>query len=293
VAGNTGSSKARAEEAGVLYVVASPLGNLSDITYRAVRVLNEVDLIAAEDTRHSRALLAHYGVETRTISLHEHNEQARARTLTFRLLAGESIALISDAGTPVISDPGYRLIAAARAAGVRVSPVPGPSALIAALSAAGLPTDRFVFEGFLPAKAGARRRRLEELTAEPRTLVIYESSHRIEASIGDMRDAFGPERRAVIARELTKTFETLHHDDLAALCQWLADDANQRRGEFVVIVAGAPELEESNTADVRRVLSLLMPELPLKTAARIAAQLTGETRNRVYEMALELSRNDN
>ncbi|MBA2491606.1 MAG: rRNA (cytidine-2'-O-)-methyltransferase, partial [Gammaproteobacteria bacterium] len=158
---------------------------------------------------------------------------------------------------------------------------------------AGLPTDRFVFEGFLPAKAGARRRRLEELTAEPRTLVIYESSHRIEASIGDMRDAFGPERRAVIARELTKTFETLHHDDLAALCQWLADDANQRRGEFVVIVAGAPELEESNTADVRRVLSLLMPELPLKTAARIAAQLTGETRNRVYEMALELSRNDN
>jgi len=293
VAGNTGSSKARAEEAGVLYVVASPLGNLSDITYRAVRVLNEVDLIAAEDTRHSRALLAHYGVETRTISLHEHNEQARARTLTFRLLAGESIALISDAGTPVISDPGYRLIAAARAAGVRVSPVPGPSALIAALSAAGLPTDRFVFEGFLPAKAGARRRRLEELTAEPRTLVIYESSHRIEASIGDMRDAFGPERRAVIARELTKTFETLHHDDLAALCQWLADDANQRRGEFVVIVAGAPELEESNTADVRRVLSLLLRELSPKIAVRLAAQLTGESRNRVYEMALALSRNDN
>ena len=276
----------------MLYVVATPLGNLADITNRAVQVLKDVDLIAAEDTRHSRPLLAHYGVETRTISLHEHNEQARARTLTVRLLAGESIALISDAGTPLISDPGYRLIAAARAAGVRVSPVPGACALIAALSAAGLPTDRFVFEGFLPAKAGARRRRLEGLTTETRTLVIYESSHRIEASLADMREAFGPDRRAVIARELTKSFETLHDDALAGLCQWLADDANHRRGEFVVIVAGAPEVEASDAADVRRALALLMPELPLRTAVRLAAQFTGESRNRVYEMALELGSKD-
>jgi len=276
----------------VLYVVATPLGNLADITYRAVQVLKDVDLIAAEDTRHSRPLLTHYGIETRTISLHEHNEQARARTLTARLLAGESIALISDAGTPVISDPGYRLIAGVRDAGVRVSPVPGPSALIAALSAAGLPTDRFVFEGFLPAKAGARRRRLEGLATETRTLVIYESSHRIEASVADMRDAFGPERRAVIARELTKAFETLHDDALEALCQWLADDSNHRRGEFVVIVAGATELEEGDAAEVRRVLSLLLRELSPKIAVRLAAQLTGESRNRVYEMALALSRND-
>ncbi|MBA2410972.1 MAG: 16S rRNA (cytidine(1402)-2'-O)-methyltransferase [Gammaproteobacteria bacterium] len=279
-------------KAGVLYVVATPLGNLADITYRAVQVLKDVDLIAAEDTRHSRPLLTHYGIETRTISLHEHNEQARARTLTARLLAGESIALISDAGTPVISDPGYRLIAGVRDAGVRVSPVPGPSALIAALSAAGLPTDRFVFEGFLPAKAGARRRRLEGLATETRTLVIYESSHRIEASVADMRDAFGPERRAVIARELTKAFETLHDDALEALCQWLADDSNHRRGEFVVIVAGATELEEGDAAEVRRVLSLLLRELSPKIAVRLAAQLTGESRNRVYEMALALSRND-
>ncbi len=276
----------------MLYVVATPLGNLADITYRAVQVLKDVDLIAAEDTRHSRPLLTHYGIETRTISLHEHNEQARARTLTARLLAGESIALISDAGTPVISDPGYRLIAGVRDAGVRVSPVPGPSALIAALSAAGLPTDRFVFEGFLPAKAGARRRRLEGLATETRTLVIYESSHRIEASVADMRDAFGPERRAVIARELTKAFETLHDDALEALCQWLADDSNHRRGEFVVIVAGATELEEGDAAEVRRVLSLLLRELSPKIAVRLAAQLTGESRNRVYEMALALSRND-
>ena len=276
----------------MLYVVATPLGNLADITYRAVQVLKDVDLIAAEDTRHSRPLLTHYGIETRTISLHEHNEQARARTLTARLLAGESIALISDAGTPVISDPGYRLIAGVRDAGVRVSPVPGPSALIAALSAAGLPTDRFVFEGFLPAKAGARRRRLEGLATETRTLVIYESSHRIEASVADMRDAFGPERRAVIPRELTKAFETLHDDALEALCQWLADDSNHRRGEFVVIVAGATELEEGDAAEVRRVLSLLLRELSPKIAVRLAAQLTGESRNRVYEMALALSRND-
>jgi len=277
-------------EAGVLYVVATPLGNLADITHRAVQVLKDVDLIAAEDTRHSRPLLIHYGIETRTISLHEHNEAARAGTLTARLLSGESIALISDAGTPVISDPGYRLVACARAAGVRVSPIPGPSALVAALSAAGLPTDRFVFEGFLPAKTSARLRRLEALAAETRTLVIYEASHRIEASLAAMRDAFGAERRALIARELTKTFETLHGDSLAALCDWIAGDANRRRGEFVVIVAGAPATEDGDAGEVRRVLDLLLPELPLKTAARLAAQLTGENRNKVYQTALTLSR---
>ncbi len=278
-------------EPGTLYVVATPLGNLADITYRAVQVLQGVDLIAAEDTRHSAMLLRHYGIDTPMISLHEHNEPLRAEKLITRLLRRESIALISDAGTPLISDPGYRLVRAARAAGIRVSPIPGPSAITAALSAAGLPTDRFLFEGFLPARSTVRERRLQALADETRTLVFYEASHRIAASLNDMRRCLGGKRRAVLARELTKTFETLHGDSLEALCQWIEADANQRRGEFVVVVEGAKEAPSARLQlDNRQILSLLLSELPVKSAVRVVAKLTGEKKNTIYEMALALSR---
>lgn len=277
-------------ETGILYIVATPLGNLADITYRAVQVLRDVDLIAAEDTRHSLPLLRYYGIETPLISLHEHNEQARAVELTARLRAGESIAMISDAGTPLISDPGYRLVANARAAGLPVTPIPGPSAVIAALSTAGLPTNRFVFEGFLPPKAGARQRRLQELTAEMRTLVFYEASHRIAASLNAMRDVLGRERRAVVARELTKTFENSHGDTLAALCDWINAEAMRRRGEFVVVVEGASESpHRAPSLDIRRLLSVLLTELPVKTAARLAADVTGDKKNALYRLALKIA----
>jgi 16S rRNA (cytidine1402-2'-O)-methyltransferase len=275
-------------EVGLLYVVATPLGNLADITYRAVEVLGQVNLIAAEDTRHSRALLNTYGITTPMHSLHEHNERVRVEGLIERLRRGESIALISDAGTPLISDPGQRLVAAARAAGVRVSPIPGPSALIAALSAAGLPTDRFVFEGFLPAKAAARARRLKELAHEPRTLILFEASHRIVASLNDMSRCFGPARRAVVARELTKLFETLHSDSLQALCAWIEADANRRRGEFVVLIEGAPTCAQGASTESRRLLSAMLAELPVKTAARITAEVTGENKNKLYRLALDI-----
>ncbi|MDQ4146304.1 MAG: 16S rRNA (cytidine(1402)-2'-O)-methyltransferase [Pseudomonadota bacterium] len=273
-----------------MYIVATPLGNLADITYRAVQVLRDVDLIAAEDTRHSLPLLRYYGIDTPLISLHEHNEQARAVELTARLRAGESIAMISDAGTPLISDPGYRLVANARAAGLPVTPIPGPSAVIAALSTAGLPTNRFVFEGFLPPKAGARQRRLQELTAEMRTLVFYEASHRIAASLNAMRDVLGRERRAVVARELTKTFENSHGDTLAALCDWINAEAKRRRGEFVVVVEGASESpHRAPSLDIRRLLSVLLTELPVKTAARLAADVTGDKKNALYRLALKIA----
>ncbi|WP_455385258.1 16S rRNA (cytidine(1402)-2'-O)-methyltransferase, partial [Acidihalobacter prosperus] len=226
-------------EAGVLYVVATPLGNLGDISPRAAEILGAVDVVAAEDTRVSGRLLAHLGLSAgRLLSLHEHNEESRVPGLIQRLRDGDSVALISDAGTPLISDPGFRLVVAAREAGVRISPVPGPSALIAALSVAGLPTDRFVFEGFLPAKPAARRSRLQALADERRTLVFYESSHRVEACVGDMAEAFGGARRAVIARELTKRFEQVADGALDELKSWLEADADRSRGEFVLVVAG-------------------------------------------------------
>jgi 16S rRNA (cytidine1402-2'-O)-methyltransferase len=277
-------------ESGVLYVVATPLGNLADITYRAVQVLKNVDLIAAEDTRHSGLLLRHYAIDTPMISLHEHNEYAQVKGLLERLQAGESVALISDAGTPLISDPGFRLVAAGREAGVRVSPIPGPSALIAALSAAGVPTDRFVFEGFLPAKAAARRQRLQALKSDTRTLVFFEASHRIAVSLDDMRRCLGDARSAVVGRELTKVFEELHGDTLEALCRWIHADPNRLRGEFVVVVDGAAPTQDQNAADTRRALTLLLAELPLKTAVRLAAVLTSQKKNEVYEMALALTR---
>ncbi|MGN0927094.1 16S rRNA (cytidine(1402)-2'-O)-methyltransferase [Ectopseudomonas mendocina] len=274
---------------GSLYVVATPIGNLDDISARALRILRDVALIAAEDTRHSARLLQHFGIETPLAACHEHNERDQGGRFLARLQAGEDVALISDAGTPLISDPGYHLVRQARAAGFAVVPVPGACALIAALSAAGLPSDRFIFEGFLPAKAAGRRARLDQVREEPRTLIFYEAPHRILECLQDMRDVFGDDRPALLARELTKTFETLQGLPLAELCDWVAADSNQQRGECVVLVAGwqAPAGEEAVSAEALRVLDLLMAEMPLKRAAALAAEITGVRKNLLYQVALE------
>lgn len=275
--------------AGVLYVVATPIGNLDDISARALRVLREVKLIAAEDTRHSQRLLQHFGIETPLAPCHEHNEREQGGRFITRLLGGDDVALISDAGTPLISDPGFHLVRQARAAGIRVVPVPGPSALIAALSAAGMPSDRFIFEGFLPAKAAARHARLEALREEPRTLIFYEAPHRLLESLEAMKDVFGAERPVVLARELTKTFETLRDLPLGELCEWVRGDTNQQRGECVLLIGGwqAPQGDDAVSADALRVLDLLLAELPLKRAAALAAEITGVRKNLLYQVALE------
>lgn len=274
---------------GTLYVVATPIGNLEDISARALRVLGEVALIAAEDTRHSSRLLQHFGIVTPLAACHEHNEREEGSRFLARLQAGEDVALVSDAGTPLISDPGYHLVRQARAAGIRVVPVPGACALIAALSAAGLPSDRFIFEGFLPAKVAARRTRLELLKEEPRTLIFYEAPHRILECLVDLADVFGADRPALLGRELTKTFETLQGMPLGELQAWVAADANQQRGECVLVVAGwqAPQGEGAVNAEAVRVLDLLLGELPVKRAAALAAEITGVRKNLLYQLALE------
>lgn len=271
---------------GTLYIVATPIGNLEDMSARARRVLGEVDLIAAEDTRHSGKLLQHFGITTPLLSLHEHNETQRVQRLLEELRSGRSVALISDAGTPLISDPGYELVRAAHAAGITVSPVPGPSALTAALSAAGLPTDRFVFEGFLPARGAARRARLEALAGEPRTLVFYESVHRLADSLDDMRSVLGAARHAVLAREISKLHEAFHAGTLQDLAGWARTKAFPGRGEFVLLVAGA-EASRRDESEILRVLDILLAELPVRQAAALAAKLTGEKKNRLYQLALE------
>ena len=268
--------------AAVLHVVATPIGNLGDLSPRARQVLAEVAAICAEDTRRSGQLLAHFGIATPLLALHEHNEQQLAQRLVARLLAGESLALVSDAGTPLVSDPGYRLVQAARAAGIRVSPVPGPCALIAALSVAGLPSDRFAFEGFLPAKASARRERLAALAGETRTLVFYESAHRIEESLADLCAAFGADRPAVLARELTKLFETVLDGSLAQLQARVEAEADQRKGEFVVLVEGAGEDADARLAEGHRVYALLSKEMKPSLAAKLAADITGAPRKALY-----------
>jgi 16S rRNA (cytidine1402-2'-O)-methyltransferase len=267
---------------GTLFVVATPIGNLADFSARAIETLRGVAAICAEDTRHSRPLLVQFGIDRPLIALHEHNENEIADRLVARLLAGESLALISDAGTPLVSDPGYRLVRAARAAGVRVSPVPGACAAIAALSVAGLASDRFAFEGFLPAKPAARRARLAELASESRTLVFYESAHRIEEMLADARAAFGDARAAVVARELTKLFETVLDGDLAALHERVRSDADQRKGEFVVIVAGVGDDSDARLLEGRRVYAKLCEHLPPSQAAKLAAELTGAPRKALY-----------
>ena len=276
---------------GILYIVATPLGNLGDMTPRAVTVLREVDLIAAEDTRHSTPLLRHFAIATPITSLHEHNEAQRIAALLDRLESGQSLALISDAGTPLVSDPGYLLVREARARGLRVSPVPGPSALVAALSVAGLPVDRFVFEGFLPARSGPRRARLGALAGESRTLAFYESPHRIRETLADMAAVLGGGREAVLARELTKIHETVRGGALAELVELLERDPDQRRGEFVILVHGAPEQAggDGREGELERQLAVLLRELPLKQAVQLAVKLTGRRRNEVYRLAMRLS----
>ena len=269
---------------GKLFVVATPIGNLDDLTPRARTTLAQADLIAAEDTRHSAALLRHHGIATRCIALHEHNEREASAELVRQMQAGKTIALISDAGTPLISDPGYRLVRAAREAGVAISPIPGACAAIAALSAAGLPSDRFVFEGFLPAKSAARRAQLQELRGETRTLIFYESSHRIVGMLADLVAEFGEAREAVVARELTKQFETVLDGTLAELAACVAGDANQQRGEFVVLVAGADQdAAETALTEGRRVYAILSRELPPSRAAKLAAEITGASRKALYD----------
>jgi len=277
-----------AEHPGVLYVVATPIGNLEDISPRALKVLSEADLIAAEDTRHSGALLMHFGIRTKLVSLHEHNEAERAAWLIDKLKAGENVALVSDAGTPLISDPGFDLVRAARKAGISVSPVPGACALVAALSVSGLPTDRFVFEGFLPSKSTARRERLSALAGETRTLVFYESVHRLKESLADMAAVFGAERVSVLARELTKLYEGVREAPLSELAQWAEQDAAAGKGEVVILVAGAPAADFTSGADADRVLKALLAELPVKQAAALTAEITGLKKNQLYERALEL-----
>ncbi|MGN6227779.1 16S rRNA (cytidine(1402)-2'-O)-methyltransferase [Dyella sp. KULCS107] len=268
---------------GSLWVVATPIGHRDDFTARAVQTLRQVAVIAAEDTRHSRPLLQHYAIDTPLVALHEHNEREAVDALVQRMLGGESVALISDAGTPLISDPGFRLVRAARAAGVRCVPVPGACAAIAALSVAGLPSDRFVFEGFLPPKSAARRARLQELAGDPRTLIFYESSHRVAESLADMRDVFGGDREAVLARELTKLFETVIGEPLDDLAARVAADPDQQRGECVLLVAGRGEEVDARLAEGQRVFAILREELPPAKAAKLAAAISGAPRKLLYE----------
>lgn len=274
---------------GVLYVVATPIGNLEDWSPRAVATLQAVAVIAAEDTRHSGRLLQHFNIQTPLLALHEHNEAARVGGFVQRLQAGEDVALISDAGTPLISDPGYRLVAAAQAVGIQVAPIPGACAAIAALSAAGLPSDRFVFEGFLPAKAQARRERLQALSGDTRTLIFYEAPHRIVDCLADMAEVLGGERRIVLAREISKAFETIRQLPLAEMQAWVASDPNQQRGELVLVVAGAETVaRDEDWREADRVLGILLRDLPVKQAATLAADITGLKKNALYERALQL-----
>jgi 16S rRNA (cytidine1402-2'-O)-methyltransferase len=268
---------------GCLWVVATPIGHRDDLSARAIETLRAVAVIAAEDTRHSRPLLVHHNIDTPLIALHEHNERDAVDAVVRRMQGGDAVALISDAGTPLISDPGFRLVRAARAAGIRCIPVPGACAAIAALSVAGLPSDRFVFEGFLPPKAAARRSRLQELASDARTLIFYESSHRVAESLADMRDVFGADREAVLARELTKLFETVLGAPLAALAARVVADPDQQRGEHVILVAGRGEEADAKLAEGQRVFAILREELPPAKAAKLAAAISGAPRKSLYE----------
>lgn len=271
-------------EPGTLYVVATPIGNLGDLSPRALEVLRGVDCIAAEDTRHSGRLLRHFGIPTATVALHEHNEARRVEELVGRLQAGEAVALISDAGTPLVSDPGYHLVRAVWERGLRAVPIPGPSAVAAALSVSGLATDRVAFEGFLPAKAGARRKRLEALREEPRTLVFFEAPHRLLEALDDLVAVMGPQRRATLARELTKAHETVRPDRLEALRQWVEADPDQRRGEIVLLVEGqaAEAAAAAREAQGTQLAERLARELPASRAAALAAEITGAKKNFLY-----------
>ncbi len=271
-----------------LYVVATPIGNLGDITLRAIETLKNVDLIAAEDTRHSGLLLQHFAIEGRLYPLHDHNEQQKTEALIEKLKSGLSIALISDAGTPLINDPGYHLVKACYQNQITVVPVPGACAAITALSVSGLPTDRFCYEGFLPAKSKARIDLLTQLKQEPRTVVFYESTHRILDSLQDMLDVYGPEKIVVLAKELTKSWETIIHSPLKDLIEWLKADDNRKKGEFVLIVEGYDKVNEQEIdPDAIKLLNRLQQEIPLKKAAGIVAEIYGLKKNQLYQLGLE------
>ncbi|QKX15707.1 16S rRNA (cytidine(1402)-2'-O)-methyltransferase [Microbulbifer sp. YPW1] len=271
----------------VLYIVATPIGNLADMVPRAVEVLQSADLVAAEDTRHSQRLFSHFSIETPLVAYHDHSDDQRTAKILQRLEEGQTVALISDAGTPLISDPGYRLVREARERGFTVVPIPGPCAFVAALSAAGLPSDRFSFEGFLPAKPLAREKALQALAGETRTMVFYEAPHRVLDTLGAMRQVFGGTREAVIAREISKAFETIHLLPLAELADWVAADSNQQRGEIVLLVRGAAEGKASELdAEAERVMKLLLAELPPKRAAALAAEITGVNKKLLYNWSL-------
>jgi 16S rRNA (cytidine1402-2'-O)-methyltransferase len=275
---------------GRLFVVATPIGNLGDFSARAQETLRACQWIAAEDTRHTGVLLKHFGIQTAQLSLHDHNEAARSIEIIARLQKGDSVALVSDAGTPAISDPGFELVRTAAAAGIEIVTIPGPCAAIAALSIAGLPTDRFCFEGFLPARGAARRQRLASLTDERRTLVFYESPHRLVEAIEDCAAAFGESRAAVVVREATKLHETTYRGALQELLATARGDADFARGEIVLLIAGAPlpDASEGRDESLDKTLTVLLKELPLKQAAALAAQLTGARDNEAYKRALEL-----
>jgi 16S rRNA (cytidine1402-2'-O)-methyltransferase len=276
------------DHVGTLYVVATPIGNLQDITFRALEVLKAVDIIAAEDTRHSATLLNHFAIQTKLTALHEHNERSAGEKLIAKMQDGQSVALISDAGTPAISDPGALLVNLAHQAGIRVVPIPGANAAIAALSASGLLLPRFLFIGFLPAKSGHRKQVLEAISDVPATLVFYEAPHRIVECVVDLAAIFG-NRLLVFARELTKTFETIHSCSADVALEWLQADPNRQRGEFVLLVEGAPHPDEQEIPkDAQRTLEILLSELPLKQAVKLAADISGAKKNALYELALTL-----
>ena len=274
---------------GALFVVATPIGNLQDMSERAVEVLASADLILAEDTRVSAKLLGRFGINKPRRSFHEHNEERLCPQMVERIARGARIALVCDAGTPLINDPGYRLVARLRERGLRVIPIPGPSAVVCALSVAGVPTERFCFEGFLPAKAGARHRRLETLARESRTLAFYEAPHRILDIMSSLVEVFGAGRTAVVARELTKLHETVRRGSLGELAEWLENDSEQCKGEFVIVVAPGPAPGDGNADDHGSLLRVLLEELPLKRAVSVAVRLTGGKRNEIYRQALALT----
>lgn len=274
-----------------LYVVATPIGNLEDISARAIRTLSEVDLILAEDSRHSGKLLQHFGIHTPVQAYHDHNEHKVVDHLIEQLRANQAIALISDSGTPLINDPGYQLVVAAHKQGIRVVPVPGPSAVISALSVSGLPADRFVYEGFLPNKQAARQTRLAELAGEQRTLIFYEVPHRICACIEDMVGFFGSERIATLAKEITKHFETIRKDTLAGILGWLQENPLHQKGEFVLMVHGA-SADTSDELESVRVLKILLHSLPVKEAAAAATKIMNGNKNRLYRLAIAINKKE-
>lgn len=279
------------DPSGILYVVATPIGNLEDLGGRAARILADVDLILVEDTRHSIKLLRHFGITTHMQSLHDFNERDMAAGIVARLHRGETMALISDAGTPLISDPGFKLVGSAIAAGICVVPIPGPSAVITALSVAGLPTNRFVFEGFVPEQRSARKKLLESLTYEKRTIVLFEAPHRIVAFLEAAADSFGNDRAVVLARELTKKFETIYRGRLGDVLDQIRGEEAAQKGEYVVIISGNQGQYEDNQQETTRILGVLLAHsLPVRTAAALAAEITGAKKNSLYKQALELAK---